>query len=418
MNRWLAGMRPRGRTGQYIADAIGERLGRTVTLADVGMSATEALDPELGMTYGTEPEDVGAVLSRLWRADLDDMRPILDAPPKASAWAEASLAWLVRPGRDDLVERAAGVRVGQSDVDAVRATTAALDRLDNDYGGERPRRALIQFLHSDVAGLLAGRYGEQAGRQLHAAAAEATLLAAWATYDAGVHGMAQRYFIQSLRLAQAADDVLLASSALDAMSHQATFLGRSREAANLARAARTGSQRYATPTLTAHFYAMEARALAVGGDVVGTQKALGEAVNVFERRQPGNDPDWISYVDDAELAAELAHSFRDIGRSADAVTYAVSALAGSGGASARSDFFVTMVQAAGHLGQGDVEQACVTARAALDLGEQVRSARCVEYLRQFRKQLAPHAASAHVRELVGAAGEHHLWVASRTARGS
>src|SRR5215212_6696155 len=48
------------------------------------------------------------------------------------------------------------------------------------------------------------------------------------------------------------DDILLAGSILDAMSHQATFLGRAKEAANLARAARTGTRGYATATLTAH----------------------------------------------------------------------------------------------------------------------------------------------------------------------
>jgi hypothetical protein len=43
------------------------------------------------------------------------------------------------------------------------------------------------------------------------------------------------------------------------MSHQATFLGRFTEAANLARAALAGTGGIATPTLTAHFRAMEAR---------------------------------------------------------------------------------------------------------------------------------------------------------------
>lgn len=124
----------------------------------------------------------------------------------------------------------------------------------------------------------------------------------------------------------------------------------------------------------------------------GTQRALSEAVQVFERRQPGNDPEWISYFDDAELSAEFGHCFRDIGRASDAVTYAGQA---SSGASARSDFFVTMVLASGHLGStgspSAVEEACRVAQVALDLGAQLKSARCAEYLRQFHRQLAPFA---------------------------
>ncbi len=92
--------------------------------------------------------------------------------------------------------------------------------------------------------------------------AEATLLAAWMSYDSVPRSaLAQRYFIQALALAQAAGDRLLGASILDAMSHQATYTGRFAEAANLARAARTGTTGIATATLTAHFHTMEARAL-------------------------------------------------------------------------------------------------------------------------------------------------------------
>jgi hypothetical protein len=325
----------------------------------------------------------------------------------ASAWTDASLSWLVRPGTDPLPQREHAPRVGAADVAAVDAFA----RLDNQFGGNHARRALIQYLRSDLATLLNGRYTEQVGRQLHSAAAEATMLAAWTSYDAGLHGLAQRYFIQALRLAQAADDVLLAGSILDAMSHQATFLGHHHEAANLARAARNGTQGHATATLTAHFHAMEARALAAGNDATAAQRALSEAVRVFEHRQPGTDPDWITYFDDAELSAEFSHCFRDLGRAADTITYAQRAL-DSAGASARSDFFVTMVLADGHLAAGDLDAAADAARRALDLGQALKSARCAQYLRQFRQRLSDHVQVPAVLELTEYAADHPLWLAA------
>src|SRR5690606_41324666 len=82
------------------------------------------------------------------------------------------------------------------------------------------------------------------------------------SYDACHHGLAQRYFLQALRLAQDANDRRLAGSILSAMSHQATFLGRYTQAATLARAALMGISPLATPTLPAQFHAMAARALA------------------------------------------------------------------------------------------------------------------------------------------------------------
>jgi hypothetical protein len=159
---------------------------------------------------------------------------------------------------------------------------------------------------------------------------------------------------------------------------------------------------------------MEARALAAGGDATGAHTALSEAVRVFERRQPGNDPEWIGYFDDAELSAEFSHCFRDVGRPADAVTYAERALLAAG-ASTRSDFFVTMVLAAGHLGVGEVEEACRVAQAALDLGVQLKSGRCVEYLRQFRQQLSAHVGTAAIRSLDDYGSTHMLWIASTPA---
>jgi hypothetical protein len=139
------------------------------------------------------------------------------------------------------------------------------------------------------------------------------LLAAWISYDSGRHGLAQRYFIQALGLAEAGRNRLLGASILDAMSHQATFLGRCGDAATLASAARTGTRGLATATLIAHFHAMEARALARAGDRRGCHLALADTERNFERRDAGADPEWFQYFDHAELAAELSHCFRDLG---------------------------------------------------------------------------------------------------------
>jgi hypothetical protein len=67
---------------------------------------------------------------------------------------------------------------------------------------------------------------------------------------------------------------------------------------------------------------MEARALARLGDARGCDRSLAEAVREFERRRPEEDPDWIRYFDEAELAAEFGHCLRDLGRAVDAAQYA------------------------------------------------------------------------------------------------
>jgi hypothetical protein len=71
-----------------------------------------------------------------------------------------------------------------------------------------------------------------------------------------------------------------------------------------------------------------------------------------------------------------------------------------------------MVLADAHLRAGDIEESCRVALDALDLGGQLRSARAVSYLAEFRTALTPFGGSAHVRDLHEQAAEHRLWAAA------
>jgi hypothetical protein len=232
------------------------------------------------------------------------------------------------------------------------------------------------------------------------------------TYDSTpTSGLAQRYFVQALGLAHAGDDRSLGASILDAMSHQATYTRRFSEAANLARAARSGTRGLAASTLTAHFHAMEARALARLGDAKGCDRALADAVREFERRNPENDPQWIQYFNEAELNAEFGHCFRDLGRAREAAQYAGQGFVASrdDGIIGRSDFFVAVVLADAHLAVGEIEQACAVTLKALSAGEQIRSARCVGYLREFDKKLRSARDSTAARAFFEQVTDSRLW---------
>jgi tetratricopeptide (TPR) repeat protein len=299
--------------------------------------------------------------------------------------------------------------VGTAGVARVRASTELFAELDNRFGGAHARRSLIHFLDRDAAGLLTGHYSDETGRELFDAVAEASLLAAWTSYDCGLHGLAQRYFVQALRLAQSAADRRLACSVMSAMSHQATYLGHLPEAVNLARAAREGLRDQATPALTAQFLTMEARALASSGDTHGCHTALAAVERAFHVPEPGVDPEFISYFNEAELAAETAHCFRDLGDAREAARRAALATP-SNGEYARSDFFASMVLADALADQGDPEQACDTALSALRVGEAVTSARCVAYVREFRHRLDRFDGNPAVRDFTEQAAEHALWI--------
>ncbi|MER5928327.1 helix-turn-helix transcriptional regulator [Streptomyces mirabilis] len=390
--------------GPLLCEAYG------LSAAELGLNHEDGRSTSLmDVSYPASPDDAIEAVDQLWRADLNRYEPLLQAEPSEPAWNEASLRWLVAPEPAVPRQRQDGLRVGLGDVAAIKTTADMFAELDDRFGGDHARHAAIQYLSTEVAPLLRGRYTEQVGRALLSTAAEATLLAGWMSYDACRHGLAQRYFLQALRLAQDANDRRLAGSILSAMSHQATFLGRYTQAATLARAALMGISPVATPTLRAQFHAMEARALARTGDVRACEAALSAATKALEGRNTNDEPEWISYFDEAELAAEAAHCFRDVNSARQAVAHAENAMSGS---HVRSDFFATMVLADAHLRAGDVEEACRVAVDALDLGEQLKSARCVSYLAEFRQNLAAVSNGPDVQAFAEQVREHRLWIAS------
>jgi hypothetical protein len=127
----------------------------------------------------------------------------------------------------------------------------------------------------------------------------------------------------------------------------------------------------------------------------------------FERANPENDPEWIRYFNEAELSAEFGHCMRDLGRADDAIQHAGNGLATSRDFT-RSDFFVSIVLADSHLRAGDLEQACEVTLRTLAAGEQIRSARCVSYLREFMGHL-PTTGSPTLADFRKQATESRLW---------
>src|SRR3954471_18148867 len=171
-----------------------------------------------------------------------------------------------------------------SEVEAVCQTNKMYMQLDFQFGGGHARPALASYFAHGVLPLLDCAYNEPVGRRLFSAAAEVAQLLGWTAYDSEQHGLAQRYLIQALHLAQAGGDRVMGGRILSNMSHQATYLGRFTEAAQLARAAQEGSKGAASDTVMAMFLAMEARAEAGAGHSQACTTAIREAESFFENR--------------------------------------------------------------------------------------------------------------------------------------
>jgi tetratricopeptide (TPR) repeat protein len=270
--------------------------------------------------------------------------------------------------------------------------------MDFQFGGGHARAALAQYFAEDVCSLLEGRFTEQVGRQLFSAAAEVAQLLGWTAYDIGRHGLAQRYLIKALKLAQEAGDRMMGGRLLANMSHQATYLGNFEQAVQLARAAQEGARNAASATTMAMFLAMEARAHAGNRDNAASSQALAEAERYFEKADPADDPPWISYFDAAELAGEGAHCFRDLRSPRTTQEFVTRAIELTDPAYARTLAFVRLVQAASFVQQGEPGQAVAVAREAIKSAGSLKSHRYRRYITDLSADLVPYQGDSDVRE--------------------
>ncbi|MFS0697599.1 regulator, partial [Streptomyces nitrosporeus] len=295
-------------------------------------------------------------------------------------------------------ERGPGQRVGNGDIAALHSVGDLFRALDNAYGGGHARQALVRYLEHETEPMLRGTYTEAVGRRLFSAAADLTRLAGWTSYDIGAHGLAQRYFVQALRLAQAAGDRAYGAFVLVTMSRQAVYLGHGREAVQLARVAQQGIGSAAPPVVLALLHAVEARGHGVLGETRACVAALVRAERALQSTRTGDEaPSWARHFDEAQLADEFGHCHRDLQQYRAAAQHAERSLQLRAPAYARSRLFCRVVLATARLGLGELDQACLLGAEAAQQAAEMRSVRAAEYVRDFERRLEPYRDAVAVR---------------------
>lgn len=395
VRRWLDGVRPHQDTIRCIAAALGGKLGRKVTFAEIGFdSVIEVAEVDLvddGAQYPPESGRAVDLLASLTSADLSDS-PALATSAWVSAAAPSVIAGYLfaEPRR---VEHAGPLTdSGANIAGRIRATIRNLMDLDFQFGGGHTRKMLLIYWNTEIAPALRRRYPLVIHREVMSVAADAAQLLGWSAYDAGRHGAAQRFFVQGLRLAREANDRLMGGQILSNLSHQANYLGNFSKAIKFARAAQAATVGEASATVSTMFLAMEARALASIGDAQACAAVLHRAEQTFDQSNPGEDPDWIIYFDAWELAGEAAHCFRDLGQPRETRLFVAQAIDPIH-TPARTRAFIDMVGAAGALGAGDLNQAVSIATDAVRLAGSLQSSRHIRYVADFHRSLTEKNAS-------------------------
>lgn len=378
VTHWVGGSRPSGNAPEILREALSRRLGRVVTLDEIGLGGADSATPAASH-WGA---DTLVVLADLGRFDTDmDRRRVLGA----AAYSVAALAvpddlWWAQMARRGASRSGGAARsVGCGDLDAVRDMVSLFSRVDQRRGGGHARTAVVQYLTCDVAGYLRGHFpDERVRRQTFSAASELAYLSGWMAFDNAEHAIAQRYFTVAVKLAAEADDPAMAGHVLRAMAHQAVDLGHPRQALDLA-AASVDGRRYtqASPRERALFGVVHARALAAAGDRPAAAAALVRAEDDLAAAEPGDDePGRVFFFGEASLAHETACTLRDLGD----LPAAAAQFRRSVHTRKAATFTRTHAVTLGYLGavqarQGSVEEACATWSQALDAMDGIRSGR-------------------------------------------
>lgn len=272
---WLSGTRPRPPVPDLVAEALSRRLARDVTAA--GLWLAEDTDDDASPPQPRE-DDIGSVLNNLHAA----------AGAHACSCPAYSLTSLTVPGWAEAkplpLPRNTQLRgpITVADAEAAEHLVKVVSLDDVAFGGGHVRQATAAYLAADLGSKLHARMPPALRRRLFAAATQMSYLCGFTCFDDELHGIAQRYYHTSLRLAAQNGDRTGYAIGLRALSVQAAFLGHHLHARQLAETAASGARRLGA-LRQAFLYGQLAVAQAADRDRYGALHSLAAAERYLDQ---------------------------------------------------------------------------------------------------------------------------------------
>lgn len=381
---WIAGVAPGQAVSRFLAQALTRRLGRTITPADCGL---EADDEVVGLDLS--PDLIDTVV-RLGRMDLD-RREILAATLYSFAALAGPLGYRTEALARSRLARE-GKSIGKGEVDAVNRIIKAFSEADEILGGQIGRSALIQFLVTDVATYCSGRFERESDRvAMFSAAAAACYLIGFKSYDAGLNGATERYYLQAFRLACESDPMAQGGYLLRALAQHSIDVGPNAYGVHLAEAALSRVRGRVDPETESLFWLTLARAAATDQNRFHAMQALSSAERSIERAHPEERPNWLVLGGPAEarLTSHTAKTLMTLGDYAAAEKqFGRCATCWSPKTHPRVHGLTLAGLGEAQCRQGKVEQACDTWMQVIDEIGSVQSGRTRKALVNIRLQIS------------------------------
>ena len=407
---WRQGERPRDPVPELMLEVFSERLGASLTLADVGLDRSGAERTQWDGPW--RPIQTATELITFARDDLmlgrRDAELHSQEPLGGQRLLSIIQSWTTTTADPSGIGIGIGKgrrRIGNQEVAQVRAVTEVFRSLDNAYGGRFTREAVVGQLISTVSLVKDTTYTEEVGRKLITGMGDLATVAGWMCHDVSMHTAAQRYFLLALQAAKEADDPNLGVHILSCMARQAGHLGRPGDALELIHLARYGARHTATPTVSALLHSLEARYYAVLGRLEDFARAAGQAEAAFADRDPARDPAWVAYFDTSEYYATvgICHLITAQAsapeRAKRAIDMIAHALAHRDPSRVRSRAFDHLGLARAYLAAGELESAEAAGTMALELAAKVSSARVRDRLHELLGETGPYAGTPVITDL-------------------
>ena len=195
------------------------------------------------------------------------------------------------------------------DIDRVTRANTALASTDLTVGGAAVSSDVLQRQFQAAAALLHGQFSHDTTRKaMHSAVAHLGSTAAWMLFDQGRPLAARQMYLASMQIAGGANDVWpLRAVICSEMARQARHYGLLGEADELVGIAH-GADSHLTGTARAMLHAISASTAAAAGDRTRTVEHIRRAEEEFGRANAANDPEWIAWFTQAELAGDTGEA--------------------------------------------------------------------------------------------------------------
>lgn len=352
--------------------------------------------------FGRGPEQLGFQPLDGGPVDIPAEPPVIIPPVRRrtalAGVAAIGLPWLnssslSRTGSSDL-------RIDEEELAVLQATAADLDAIDQRFGGDRLWRSAkmhLSYIHYVIDH---GVYAEEIGQELHAIAGQLTTSLGWFCYDANQQAEARVYFSEALNAAMLTGDHALATRTLSNMSRQCVDLGKPREAVRFARTAEQYAAKWGAPARVSALLAIRAaQGYARAGDEMNASLSIKRAWRTFGQGLSDRDPEWTTFLNEAELTCLEGMARADLGQHKRAVRLLDRSATLQDIEHSRNRGMCLAQLARAALSDRDYDRTADAARESLRLIEGGQSStRTRRQLAVVRDNLAGHKTSAPLRE--------------------